>query len=215
MNIKVCGITDIEQLSQLAAMNVDYAGFVFHKESPFYIDGNISANLLNEEEVSVNRVGVFVNSSLEYIRSVIAEFKLHMVQLEGNEEPALCKELSAYTQVAKTFFIDHSQDDTIDHLLEGYDDCCDYYTFDTVVKKNFGGIAEKFDLHKIAASKIEKPFFLGGGIKPTDTELIRNFHHPDFFGIDLNCYFDERPGVKDIGMLREFIQSLQIIPTVT
>ena len=41
MNIKVCGITSLKQLKQLDGLNIDYAGFIFHKESPRYIGDKI------------------------------------------------------------------------------------------------------------------------------------------------------------------------------
>ena len=57
--------------------------------------------------------------------------------------------------------------------------------------------------------KIEKPFFLSGGIGPDDAALVKKFKHPDFFGVDLNSLFEKEPGVKDMGLVLKFIHGLK------
>lgn len=209
MNIKVCGITTMKQLQQLDGLNIDFAGLVFNKQSPQFVDGKISGKELKQADLDIKKVGVFVNASMDEILDNVEKFGLDMVQLEGEETPEFCESLSGEIEVIKTFFIDHLPDDTIDSLLVDYDEVCDYYSFDTIVKKDFGGISEKFDLQKITGSKIEKPFFLGGGIKPEDAQIIKQFRHPDFYGIDLNSYFEKEPGIKDMALVLGFVAALK------
>ncbi len=40
MRIKVCGMTQLDQIRQLDEMGVDFAGFIFYPKSPRYADGN-------------------------------------------------------------------------------------------------------------------------------------------------------------------------------
>lgn len=209
MNIKVCGITTMKQLQQLDGLNIDFAGMVFNKQSPQFVDGKISGKELKQADLDIKKVGVFVNASMDDILDKVEKYGLDMVQLEGEETPEFCESLSGEIEVIKTFFIDHLPDDTIDSLLVDYDEVCDYYSFDTIVKKDFGGISEKFDLQKITGSKIEKPFFLGGGIKPEDAQIIKQFRHPDFYGIDLNSYFEKEPGIKDMALVLGFVAALK------
>ena len=56
----------------------------------------------------------------------------------------------------------------------------------------------QFDWSIIAKAKIEKPFFLSGGIGVDDIAKINAFKHPDFYGIDVNSKFETEPGVKDM-----------------
>ena len=37
MRVKVCGMTEIDQIRQLDAMGVDFAGFIFYPKSPRYV----------------------------------------------------------------------------------------------------------------------------------------------------------------------------------
>ncbi len=209
MNIKVCGITSMKQLQQLDGLDIDFAGLVFDKQSTHYVNGRLSGNEMKTADLDIKKVGVFVNAGYDEIMETADAYGLDLVQLEGNETPEFCETLSEEIEVIKTVFIDQYKAATIDTLLTEFDEVCDYYSFETVVKKDFSGIAEKFDWKMISGSKIEKPFFLGGGIKPEDAPLIKKFKHPDFYGVNLDCYFEKEPGVKDMALVLTFMRGLK------
>ena len=139
---------------------------------------------------------------------MVEKYELDMVQLHGNESPELCAELSEDTEVIKVFSIGKDTE-SIDKLIAPYDNVCDYYLFDTSTKGSKGGTGVKFDWKKLAGAKIEKPFFLSGGIGPDDVAIIKKFKHPDFFGIDVNSKFEKEPGVKDMGQVLGFIKNMK------
>ena len=64
-------------------------------------------------------------------------------------------------------------------------------------------------LFRSADAKIEKPFFLSGGIGPEDAAMVKKFKHPDFFGIDVNSKFEKEPGVKDMGLVLGFVKDMK------
>ena len=139
---------------------------------------------------------------------MVEKYELDMVQLHGNESPELCAELSEDTEVIKVFSIGKDSV-SIEKLIAPYDNVCDYYLFDTSTKGSKGGTGVKFDWKKLAGAKIEKPFFLSGGIGPDDAAIIKKFKHPDFFGIDVNSKFEKEPGVKDMGLVLGFIKNMK------
>ncbi len=95
-------------------------------------------------------------------------------------------------------------------MVKDYDDVCDYYLFDTGGQKEaLGGTGKQFDWSILAKARIEKPFFLGGGISPDDVQKIKAFDHPDFFAIDINSKFETAPGVKDMAKLLKFVKELR------
>ena len=53
------------------------------------------------------------------------------------------------------------------------------------------------------------PFLLSGGIQTGDVEVIKNFHHRQFAGIDINSGFEISPGIKDIAKVKTFINALK------
>jgi phosphoribosylanthranilate isomerase len=209
MNIKVCGITQLKQLQQLDAMDIDFVGLNFYKESPRYVVGKISGENISAADFNIKKVGVFVNETIDKIIKIAEEYDLDIVQLHGDETPAFSRRLSEEIEVIKTFRVD-GEAKNIEELIAKYDDACDYYLFDTGgQKEKLGGTGVQFDRNLLAGSRIEKPFFLAGGISLVDVAKVKTFKHPDFFAVDINSKFEISPGVKDLDMVKMFAQVLR------
>ena len=210
MNIKVCGITQFKQLQQLEALNIDYAGLIFYKDSPRYMGDKITGKQVKEADFDLKKVGVFVNPGYSELLDAIDEYGLDIVQLHGNETPEMCEELSAEVEVIKAFRIAGDGSVNIDEMVADYDAVCDYYLFDTSgLKESFGGTGQQFDWGILKKAKIEKPFFLSGGIGPDDAQKVKAFKHPDFFAIDVNSKFEMAPGLKDMASILKFLQAFK------
>jgi phosphoribosylanthranilate isomerase len=203
MNIKVCGITQLKQLQQLDGLDIDYAGLIFYKESKRYVGDKINKKDLKQADLDIRKIGVFVDAEYDEIKKTIDEFELDVVQLHGEEDTMLCKKLSKDTEVMKVFR--PSKNISVDEMIEGYDEVCDYYLFDS----EKGGSGKSFDWEMVGEANIEKPFFLSGGIGPGDVAKIKTFDHPDFFGIDINSKFEKEPGIKDMAEVLKFITALK------
>ncbi len=208
MNIKVCGITDMKQLQQLDGLDIDFAGLIFYKESPRYIGGKLSKKDVKSADFDLKKTGVFVNPEMIEVLDAIDEYGLDAVQLHGEESPGMCEDLGSEVEVIKAFRVVEGTD--IDKLVAPYDAVCDYYLFDSGgLKESFGGTGQQFDWTVLTRAKIEKPFFLSGGIGVEDAAKIKVFKHPDFFGVDINSRFEKSPGVKDMGAVLQFRQAMK------
>ncbi len=208
MNIKVCGITEMKQLQQLDGLDIDFAGLIFYKESPRYVGDKISKTELKKADFDLKKVGVFVNPEMIDVLDAIDEYGLDAVQLHGDESPEMCEDLSSEVEVIKAFRVSDGTD--IDKMVAPYDAVCDYYLFDTGgLKESFGGTGKQFDWSILTKAKIEKPFFLSGGIGPDDAPKVKAFKHPDFFGVDINSLFEKEPGVKDMSKVLHFRQAMK------
>ena len=208
MNIKVCGITEMKQLNQLEGLDIDFAGLIFYKDSPRYVGDKINKRDLKNADFDLKKVGVFVNPEMIEVLDAIDDYGLDVVQLHGDESPEMCKDLSSEVEVIKVFSIKDSNVD-IDAMVKDYDTVCDYYLFDKATDYSIGGTGQQFDWSILNNAKIEKPFFLSGGIGLEDVTKIKAFSHPDFFGIDINSRFEKSPGVKDMAMVLQFKQGLK------
>jgi len=208
MNIKVCGITQLKQLQQLDGMDIDFAGLIFHKGSPRYVGDKLPAKQVKDLDFDIRKVGVFVNAAFDDVMRTIDDYALDVVQLHGDETPYQCEELSEQIEVIKVFSIGDDKKD-IDEMIADYDDVCDYYLFDTSVNGVKGGTGKKFDWKKLTKSKIEKPFFLSGGIELDDAIKLKTIKHPDFYGVDINSMFEKEPGVKDMAKILQFKLALK------
>ena len=209
MNIKVCGITQLKQVEHLDAMDIEFVGLNFYKESPRYVVGKISGESIRDGDFDIKKIGIFVNENIDKIMKTAEEFNLDIVQLHGDETPAACKRLSEEIEVIKTFRVSGNTKN-IEELIEKYDDACDYYLFDTGgQKESLGGTGIQFDWKLLNSSRIEKPFFLAGGIGLPDVVKVKTFKHPDFFAVDINSKFEISPGIKDLDLVKMFAQVLR------
>ena len=174
MNTKVCGITQLKQLQQLDGLDIDFAGLIFYKDSPRYVGDKIAATDLKNSDFDLKKVGVFVNADYDEIMQVVEDYGLDVVQLHGDESPDLCEELSEEVEVIKVFKVKDSKV-SIDEMVADYDEVCDYYLFDTASSEVEGGTGKQFDWKVLSKAKIEKPFFLSGGIGVDDIAKVKAF----------------------------------------
>ena len=208
MRVKVCGITQEEQLVKLPETGATFAGLIFYPKSPRYVLRQMTTSQIKKES-NVNKVGVFVNASVEEVLHMVDECRLHMVQLHGDETPRYCEKIADYISVVKAFTITDS--DNIGWRIKDYMEVCDMFMFDTE-GVGYGGTGKKFDWGKLHDVAVGKPYFLSGGIEPTDVEKLKAFSKlPEakgLFAIDINSKFELLPGVKDMDNIKKFIQQL-------
>ncbi len=208
MRVKVCGITLEEQLIKLPETGATFAGLIFYPKSPRYVLRQMTTSQI-KKETNVNKVGVFVNASVEEVLQMVDECRLHMVQLHGDETPKYCEKIADYISVVKAFRI--SETDNIAWRIKDYMEVCDMFMFDTE-GAGYGGTGKKFDWAKLHDVVVGKPYFLSGGIDPSDVESLKEFStRPEakaLFAIDINSKFEVVPGVKDMEKIKNFIKQL-------
>jgi phosphoribosylanthranilate isomerase len=209
MRVKVCGMTQIEQVDKLSELGVTFAGFIFYPKSPRYVFKHMTTTQIRKEN-NVNKVGVFVNSSIEEVLHMVDECRLHMVQLHGDESPKYCEKIADYVSVVKAFRL--SDNDSVEWMIRPYMDVCDMFMFDTM-GSGYGGTGKKFDWSILKDQTIGKPFFLSGGIEPGDEEKLEAFTAEPvakaLFAIDINSKFELAPGIKDMEKVRSFVDKLK------
>lgn len=224
LKLKVCGMKYQDNITQVAALQPDYLGFIFYEKSARFFDGEIP-----KLQDSIKKVGVFVNASVEYIIKKVTNYNLQAVQLHGNESPEFCdalksvchstldaesiinrtkiNEIPAFagmTEIIKVFSI---KDEFNFDNLKPYEDVCDYFLFDTKGKLP-GGNGYTFNWNVLQDYSSTKPYFLSGGIGLDQIENIRQFQNSKAskycYAIDVNSKFEIKAGLKNIEQLKEF-----------
>ncbi len=209
MRIKVCGNTDLAQLQKLNDLEIDYAGLIFYKQSPRYVLKKLSGREVRDLDLTIEKVGVFVNSSEDEIIKQVDDFGLDLVQLHGDETASFCNRISDQVKVIKAFRIADFEAN-INWLVKEYEEVCDFYLFDKGSADLYGGTGQKFQWGLLGKSTIGKPFFLSGGIDINDVEPLKQFKHPFFYGVDVNSKFETGPGIKDMKLIEEFSKKIKI-----
>lgn len=206
MNLKVCGMTDFEQLKTLEEFGIEFAGLIFYEGSKRFVSNKLEDQKSQIRNLQIKRVGVFVNARTEDIKEKVKEYGLSYVQLHGDESPEFCEEIKKFIPVIKAVRI--NDETKLLNELRDYEEACDYFLFDTD-SKHYGGTGKKFDWQILESVAIAKPFFLSGGIGLQDVAEINAFDHPMLYAIDINSKFEISQGIKDLKQVEAFIQNLK------
>lgn len=203
-------MTQVQQVKQLDELGVEFAGFIFYPKSPRYVFKHIPAIEIKRIKGNINKVGVFVNADANEIFRTIDDCGLYVVQLHGDETPRFCETISDYITVVKAFRL--SETDNIEWMVKDYQDVVDMFLFDTE-GAGYGGTGKKFNWDKLKGMNIRKPFFLSGGIEPNDVSMIKDFTNEpvakNLFSLDINSKFEISPGVKDMDLVKQFVDALK------
>jgi phosphoribosylanthranilate isomerase len=210
MRVKVCGMTQLEQVRKLDEAGVDFAGFIFYPKSPRFVGKHLKPAHLKKAKLRLGKVGVFVNAPYEELMKQVDEYGLDIVQLHGDETPRICEQIANYITVIKVFRL--GDDDPIDWLIRPYQEACDMFLFDTE-GAGYGGTGKKFNWDLLKNASIEKLFFLSGGIEPGDIDRLKDFSREPvakkLFSIDINSKFETSPGVKNLDKIEGFVDGLK------
>ncbi len=193
-----------ENIIEVASLQPDYLGFIFHEQSLRNFEDTIP-----KISGTINKVGVFVDEKVEFISRQKEKYQLSVIQLHGHESPEMCRLLkSTNAKVIKVFSIKDEFDFSI---LTPFEEVCDYFLFDTKGKLP-GGNGYTFDWDVLKNYPSTKPFFLSGGIGLNQIEKLKEFQKSEAskycYAIDVNSKFEIEPGLKNIEDLKEFKNGL-------
>ncbi|KGE15204.1 phosphoribosylanthranilate isomerase [Sphingobacterium deserti] len=202
LQVKVCGMRDPENIVALAALPIDYIGFIFYEKSPRFISHVPKMTSIPE---NLTKIGVFVNASEKYIQEKVGE-GLQGVQLHGTETAQTCLLFKQQGLVVlKAFGI--SQGFNWQQLYP-YVDAVDYFLFDTKSDAH-GGTGVAFDWKLLAEYPFQVPYFLSGGLSLTNMEEAKNLGDARLQGLDLNSRFESAPAFKDIDKIANALKIIK------
>ena len=199
----MCGTTRLEDALVAADCGVDALGFIFYDKSPRAIAPDKAAQIINQLPPFVDRVGVFVNATIDEVVDVAA-VGLSALQLHGNESVEYCRELRQKLpsfSLIKAFRV--GEESRPDHFTP-YHACVDAFLLDTYVQGASGGTGRIFDWSIIEQLQLHRPILLAGGLSPENVLAAISTVHP--YAVDINSGVESHPGVKDHARLKNLLQ---------
>ena len=200
--IKICGLSREEDIIAVNETMPDYIGFVF-AESKRRISREKALELKKLLNPNIKAVGVFVNAPITEVANCCADNTIDLIQLHGDESDEYMAQLTSITAnpIIRAVRVRSTEDIMkADHLP------CDYLLFDTYIKDQYGGSGVTFDWSLIP--KIEKPFFLAGGLDRTNiNEAVRQC---DPYCLDISSGV-ETNGCKDKPKMKEIVTIVRSI----
>jgi phosphoribosylanthranilate isomerase len=201
--VKICGITNYEDAMMALDLGADLLGFNFFQDSPRFIPLHEAAEIVRRLPGYAELVGVFVNASMETIRSAISECYLDWVQLHGDETPAFCQGMGSDTvKVIKALRVKERSDA---EKASGYK--VDAILLDAFRPGRYGGTGTSFDWEMIGGD-VSMRVFLAGGVAPDNAAKAISL---GVYGIDVCSGVESQPGRKDPEKMKALFESIRYL----
>ena len=215
--VKICGITNLEDALIAVDAGADALGFVFYEKSPRNVDVETVRMITSKLPDSVEKVGVFVQQSVEQVRENAKHAGLTAAQLHGD---GLTKEVwSSSRPVIESLGVSKiipvipggSLDNGGILISQRSRDKIFALLIDAPKNGLPGGTGEKFDWQK-ARGRVESlgfmvPVIVAGGLKPDNVGEALDLFHP--FGVDVSSGVEAKPGKKDPAKVRAFVNAVR------
>ena len=191
--VKICGMTQIEQVSSLVNLGVDAIGVILHANSPRLISMQRAQELRDKIPAFVSMVGVFVDCELSKINYYSEMIGLDLLQLHGDESSDYAAQLTKpYIKAIRAKNLKQVYEDVEHHFSARA------FLLDPYVKGQHGGTGQRLPSDvwpksdDVEASKL----ILAGGLSPDNLSDALVEFSP--YAVDLNSGLEKSPGIKDL-----------------
>jgi len=200
--IKICGMTEIEDVQKAIALGADGIGFVF-AESKRKVDPQWVREVISTLSPFVITVGVFMNQPLETVEEITRISGIDIIQLHGEEasDPHFVHQVSKLRRVIRRIPV--SPGDTQKDLETRIRQIpASGYLLDPG-----GGSGISFDWS--IAYGLPQPIILAGGLTPENVKNAISLVHP--WAVDVSSGVESMLGKKDWGKMERFIQEVRCL----
>jgi phosphoribosylanthranilate isomerase len=209
--IKICGITNIQDATVAVEAGADMLGFIFVPNTPRFIEPEHASEIvaaIRNSKFEIRFVGVFVNDSTETVRSAMQIAQLDYAQLHGDESVDTVCALSPH--IYKSL---RPRDATQAHAqIEMYRDAVEFNTpaflVDAYDAKQYGGTGKRADWDIARDLAQSFPILLAGGLNAENVADAIRVVQP--WGVDVSSGVERAPGLKDHARVKEFIANAKI-----
>ena len=214
VKVKFCGIRRTEDIEAVNRLKPDLAGFVFAK-SKRQVTKEQAAALKELLDPGIKTVAVLVNMPVEEAAALANTGIADLLQLHGDEDAAYIAKLKTLTRakIIKAIRLRSGDPEANAKLLTEAAQA-DYCLFDTFLPDTYGGTGKTFSLSLLKGMRIEKPFFLAGGLDADNVaEIIGQVQKdatllPFFYGVDVSGGI-ETGVVKDPIKMEAFMKAIR------
>ena len=203
VRVKICGITNAADAFAAVEAGANLLGFNFYAKSPRHISEAEAAKIRPQLPKKVEAVGIFVNAPPAEVAALCKSLKLDAAQLHGDESAEAVSELANRVPVIKAFRVEPDFPiKTLDEYSAAF-----AFLFDAAHTGQYGGTGRTTDWDVARRAAKDHRIILAGGLKVENVAAAVRIVRP--YGIDVASGVESKPGKKDHGRLREFIQEVR------
>lgn len=213
IKVKICGLTQPEQVHWVAQAGAAYAGFVFFPRSPRNLSPAQARELALEAPPGLAKVALVVDADDAALDAIMAQVPLDMLQLHGHETPSRVAEVKARYGLPVMKAVGIADADDLAQLAD-YAAVADQLLVDAKPPRSAvlpGGNGLTFDWRLIAGRRWPLPWMLAGGLTPDNVaEAIRLTGARQ---VDVSSGVESAPGIKDPARIAAFVAAARQGPT--
>ena len=197
MQVKICGITLIDDALVAVDAGADALGLIFYEGSPRGIDVEQAREIVSAVPPYTTVTALFVNPECLLVERVLKAVPISQIQFHGSESAQFCRSFGR--PYVKGIAV--STDDEMQQVMREHS-ASRAFLFDTLVPGKHGGTGKTFDWTKIPTKNIGYRVLAGGLNAENVAEAIR-IGGPD--AVDVSSGVESSAGVKDHDLVRRFI----------
>lgn len=208
--IKICGITSVDDALMVTRAGADAIGLNFYARSPRYVTPDVARQIAQAVPSSVTKVGLFVNSSAGDVCRLFDDLQLDLIQLHGDEPPEFLVQL-APRPVMRAFRLGpDGLGPVIEYIARCHElaACPSSVLLDALSVGAYGGTGKTADWNaakRYASETDQPPLILAGGLTSKNVaEAIRTVRPA---AVDVASGVESKPGRKDPVAVAAFIQA--------
>ncbi len=201
--IKICGITRAEDGLAAARSGADAIGLVFYRQSPRCVGVDQAVKLAAALPPFVSLVGLFVDADAAFVREVLANVSLDLLQFHGDESPEYCTRFNKpYIKAIRVKVgVDLLQCASDFRSAKGL-------LLDAHVEGIPGGTGVTFDWALIP-KQLSLPVILSGGLVVENVATAIKQVQP--YAVDVSSGVEASKGIKDAAKIAAFINEVKQI----
>ncbi|WP_437186471.1 phosphoribosylanthranilate isomerase [Planctomicrobium sp. SH668] len=208
MWVKICGIKEIRSAEEVIRFQPDAIGLNFFERSKRYVTPDVAKEIVRILPETICPVGLFVNHSLEQIRSIATTCGIRTIQLHGDETPDFVAELRDF-QIIRACRVGEEGLDTLQRELEEHQKRgteIKSVLIDAKVEGSYGGTGHVAPWELLSQNWCPDwpPMVLAGGLHPENVREAISTVRP--FGVDVASGVEEFPGKQSPEAVRRFIE---------
>ncbi|MGH1365641.1 MAG: phosphoribosylanthranilate isomerase [Calditrichia bacterium] len=201
MQIKICGITRLEDALLAVELGAHALGFIFHPKSPRFIFPEDAAEITKQLPAEVKRIGVFVSPTLVHVQHLLASSKMDIAQVHGEHLPEL-KQLGGRRLIYAVPVHQQFAPESIGNYRNAV-----AVLLDTYKAGQHGGTGETFNWQLATAAKKYGRIILAGGLNPDN--ICAAIQEVNPWMLDVNSGVEESPGKKSHHKLRKLFDNIK------
>jgi phosphoribosylanthranilate isomerase len=205
--VKICGLTRREDAETAAAAGARYVGVVLARGGKRTVTPARAAEILGG--LAAKKVGVFVDATEEELRGAAGIAGLDVLQLHGDESPALLLRLRAAGPWRLWKAIRPRGAAELLDALERFSGAADGLLLDGYSPTAHGGTGRRFPWEEIAEHRGRIPadlaLVVAGGLHPRNVARAVALLRPEV--VDVSSGVESAPGIKDGAAVHAFVRA--------